>query len=178
MRTESNRGKILAAMELLSKRRYRFRLIKKADDEALAAIIRSNLKDHKLDIPGTVYFDDGLDHLSEFYVTEDKKYYILEDEKGKVLGGIGFAKFQPMENTAELQKLYLTDSAKGAGLGYAMIAYVEERMLESGYRKSYLETHDNLQTAIHIYQKSGYKEIERPKEVVHSAMNRFFLKEI
>lgn len=165
-------------MEISANGRYRFRLIEKADDEGLAAIIRSNLKAHKLDIPGTVYFDEGLDHLSEFYATEDKKYYILEDDEGKVVGGIGFAEFQPMEKTAELQKLYLSDSAKGAGLGYAMIAYVEKRMLEAGYRKSYLETHDNLQAAIHIYQKSGYEEIERPKEVVHSAMNRFFLKKI
>ncbi len=157
---------------------YNFRILNKADDKALAAIIRSNLKNHKLDIPGTVYFDDGLDHLSEYYGTEDKKYYVLEDEKGNLVGGIGFAKFSPMEDTAELQKLYLADSVKGEGLGYRMISYVEERMLESGFRKSYLETHDNLQAAIHIYKKSGYREIERPKEVVHSAMNRFFLKEI
>ncbi|WP_026511149.1 GNAT family N-acetyltransferase [Butyrivibrio sp. LC3010] len=157
---------------------YNFRILNKADDKALAAIIRSNLKNHKLDIPGTVYFDDGLDHLSEFYGTEDKKYYVLEDEKGNLVGGIGYAKFPPMEDTAELQKLYLADSAKGEGLGYKMISYVEERMKEYGFRKSYLETHDNLQAAIHIYQKSGYKEIERPKEVVHSAMNRFFLKDM
>ena len=30
--------------------------------------------------------------------------------------------------------------------------------------------------AIHIYEKCGYKEIDRPKEAVHSTMNRFFLK--
>ena len=49
-------------------------------------------------------------------------------------------------------------------------------MRDAGYKQSYLETHDNLQAAIHIYGKFGYKEIERPKEVGHSAMNRFFLK--
>ena len=46
----------------------------------------------------------------------------------------------------------------------------------AGYKQSYLETHDTLQAAIHIYEKCGYKEIDRPKEVVHSTMNRFFLK--
>ena len=30
-------------------------------DAALAALIRTNLKAHHLDIPGTVYFDAGLD---------------------------------------------------------------------------------------------------------------------
>ena len=83
-----------------------------------------------------------------------------------------------MEDTAELQKLYLDDSAKGSGLGYELIRLIEERMLASGYNYSYLETHDNLQAAIHIYEKSGYTEISRPNEVVHSAMNRFFKKKL
>ncbi|SCZ77996.1 putative acetyltransferase [Pseudobutyrivibrio xylanivorans] len=43
-------------------------------------------------------------------------------------------------------------------------------MREAGYKVSYLETHDNLQAAIHIYEKKGYVEIERPREVVHSSM--------
>ena len=38
--------------------------------------------------------------------------------------------------------------------------------------------HDNLKAAIHIYEKSGYTEIERPPEVNHGAMNRFFRKEL
>ena len=83
-----------------------------------------------------------------------------------------------MKDTAELQKLYLSDGAKGSGLGYELIEFVEEKMREAGYKVSYLETHDNLQAAIHIYEKKGYVEIERPKEVVHSTMNRFFRKEL
>ncbi len=70
---------------------YKFRMIQRTDDETLAEIIRSNLKNNKLDIPGTVYFDDGLDQLSDYYVSEDKKYYILEDEDAGIVGGIGFA---------------------------------------------------------------------------------------
>ena len=49
-------------------------------------------------------------------------------------------------------------------------------MREAGYKYSYLETHDVLKAAIHLYEKSGYKEIKRPAEVGHSTMNRFFLK--
>ena len=32
--------------------------------------------------------------------------------------------------------------------------------------------------AVHLYEKCGYKEIERPAAVVHSTMNRFFLREL
>ena len=56
-----------------------------------------------------------------------------------------------MEDTAELQKLYLNDSAKGFGLGYELIEFIEGKMRRAGYKQSYLETHDNLQAAIHIY---------------------------
>ncbi|MCR5338693.1 MAG: GNAT family N-acetyltransferase, partial [Lachnospiraceae bacterium] len=126
--------------------------------------------------PGTVYFDDGLDHLSEFYGNNERRYFVVEDETGRVIGGIGFAGFEPMKDTAELQKLYLNDSAKGFGLGYKLIDFIEDKMRRAGYKQSYLETHDNLQAAIHIYEKCGYKEIDRPKEVVHSTMNRFYIK--
>lgn len=155
-----------------------YREMSVTDDAAVAKLIRDNLKKYKLDIPGTVYFDEGLDHLSDYYGADDRKYFVIEDAHGKVIGGIGFAKLEWMEDTAELQKLYLDDSAKGSGLGYELIRLIEDRMLASGYKYSYLETHDNLKAAIHIYEKSGYTEISRPKEVVHSAMNRFFKKKL
>ena len=155
---------------------YKYREMTEADNEVVAALVRDNLKQFGLDIPGTVYFDDGLDHLSEFYGNNERRYFVVEDETGRVIGGIGFAGFEPMEDTAELQKLYLNDSAKGFGLGYELIEFIEGKMRRAGYKQSYLETHDNLQAAIHIYEKCGYKEIDRPKEVVHSTMNRFYIK--
>ena len=59
---------------------------------------------------------------------------MVVDDSDNVLGGVGFSSFAPMENTAELQKLYLDDSAKGNGLGYKMMELVEEKMREAGYK--------------------------------------------
>lgn len=156
----------------------KYREMTEADNDAVAALVRNNLKQFNLDIPGTAYYDEGLDHLSDYYGRDDCKYYVIEDDNGEVIGGIGYDRFEPMQDTAELQKLYLADAAKGSGLGYELIDFIENRMREAGYKFSYLETHDNLQAAIHIYKKKGYEEIERPKEVVHSTMNRFFRKEL
>ena len=156
----------------------KFREMTEADNVAVATLVRENLKQFNLDIPGTVYFDAGLDHLSDYYGNNERKYYVIEGDYGEAIGGVGFARFEPMKDTAELQKLYLTDAAKGSGLGYELIDFIEGRMREAGYKFSYLETHDNLRAAIHIYEKMGYKEIERPREVVHSTMNRFFMKEL
>lgn len=155
----------------------KYREMTKDDNAAVAKLIK-NLEKHKLDIPGTVYFDKGLDQLSDYYGADERRYFVIEDAQEKVIGGVGFAKLDFMEETAELQKLYLDDSARGSGLGYELIALIEEKMRDAGYQYSYLETHDNLQAAIHIYEKSGYIEIERPKEVVHSSMNRFFKKRL
>ena len=155
---------------------FNYREITAADNEAMAVIIRDNLKQFGLDIPGTAYFDDSLNCLSDYYGKKDRRYFVISDETGKVIGGIGFAGFELMKDTAELQKLYLADCAKGSGLGYELIDLIEKKMREAGFKQSYLETHDNLQAAIHIYEKCGYKEIRRPKEVGHSAMNRFFVK--
>ena len=156
-----------------------YRLLEPNDNSILAVIIRDNLKSHNLDIPGTVYFDDNLNHLSDFYLASPKRaYFILLDDDNNIIGGIGLAELDFMDDTAELQKLYLTDAAKGQGLSYKLIELVEDTAINKGYKRMYLETHTNLKTAIHVYEKCGYKLIERPKEVVHSSMNRFYLKEL
>ncbi len=156
---------------------YRFYPLSPQYDADIARLIRSNLKACHLDIPGTAYFDEGLDHLSDFYAEPGRAYYALLDG-GVVIGGIGMAEFDGFESCAELQKLYLDDSAKGHGLGYRMIAHIEECARQMGYESMYLETHTNLQAALHIYERSGYRAIPRPESVVHSTMNRFFFKDL
>ncbi len=154
--------------------------LKPTHDQALAEMIRINLKKHRLDIPGTVYFDDNLNHLSDFYLADHDKryYYVMTDDNDKVIGGIGLAEFEFFDDCCELQKLYLADEVKGAGLSYKLVSLIEEKAKELGYKQIYLETHDNLVAAIHVYEKCGFKEIDKPAGVVHATMNRFFIKEI
>ncbi|MBO6128617.1 MAG: GNAT family N-acetyltransferase [Pseudobutyrivibrio sp.] len=140
-----------------------YRIIEPKDDLILADIIRENLKTHNLDIPGTVYFDDNLNRLSEFYLASPKRtYFIALDDANNIIGGIGLAELDFMDGTAELQKLYLIDAAKGQGLSYKLMALVEKAAIDKGYKQIYLETHTNLKTAIHVYEKCGYKLIEKP----------------
>lgn len=144
-----------------------------AYDAAMAEIIRSNLRKFHLDIPGTAYYDEALDHLSAYYRQPGRAYFVLLED-GTVAGGVGIAEFRG--DCCELQKLYLADPVKGRGLGYALIRLVEDEARALGYRGVYLETHTNLAAAIHVYERSGYREIPRPEGVVHSTMNKFYLK--
>lgn len=156
------------------------RPITAGDNPQIAKIIRSNLKQFHLDIPGTVYFDKGLDALSEYYnaLPEKRQYFIVTDENHTVIGGGGFAEFAGFDGCAELQKLYLTDAVKGRGLGKKLMQIIEDAARAAGYQSLYLETHTNLETAIHLYEKLGFQRIDKPEAVVHSTMNRFYLKQI
>lgn len=154
-----------------------FSPIEPHQDAAMAAIVRAALKAHGLDIPGTAYFDEALDHLSVYYDRPGRAYYVLLAD-GAVTGGVGLAQFEGLPGCCELQKLYLSPAARGRGLGYRMIRFIEERARALGYRQIYLETHTNLQAAIHEYERSGYRQIPRPAAVIHTTMDRFYIKEL
>ena len=154
-----------------------YRSLTAADDAVLASIIRTSLEQMHLNLPGTAYSDPELDHLSAYYAREPKKrtYFVALDDAGQVVGGVGVAEFAPIPNCAEIQKLYLIDAVRGKGYGKELMRLAETWSREAGYRQLYLETHSNLQIAIKLYQKLGFTEIERPKEVLHSTMDHFYI---
>ena len=88
------------------------RKIEPSDDRRIAEIIRANLKKAHLNIPGTAYFDPELDHLSAYYNSDPTRrvFFVALGEQDDVIGGVGIAEFDGIENCAELQKLYLDDS--------------------------------------------------------------------
>lgn len=160
--------------------KIRIRPIIPSDDPKIAAIIRSNLEEFHLDIRGTAYFDPELNCLSRYYDAEPDKraYFIAVDEKENVIGGVGIAEFTGFEHCAEIQKLYLTDEAKGKGYSKQLMHIAEDFARSAGYWSLYLETHTNLQTAIRLYERLGFERIEKPAAVVHSLMDHFYIKQL
>ena len=158
----------------------KYRRITAADDEAIAKIVRTNLEKLHLNIPGTAYYDPELDHLSVYYNGTPTKrcYFIALDEAERVIGGVGIAEFDGIEGCAEMQKLYLDDSAKGKGYSKELVAVAENWAKGAGYKKLYLETHSNLTVAMKLYEKLGFKQIEKPSCVVHGTMDHFYLKSL
>lgn len=157
-----------------------YRSLTAADDAVLASIIRTSLEQMHLNLPGTAYSDPELDHLSAYYAREPKKrtYFVALDDAGQVVGGVGVAEFAPIPNCAEIQKLYLSDAVRGKGYSKELMRLAETWAKEAGYRQLYLETHSNLQIAIKLYKKLGFTEIGRPKEVLHSTMDHFYIKRL
>lgn len=156
----------------------KYRKITAADDAAIAKIIRENLEKQHLDIPGTAYFDPDLDHLSTYYnsAPERRRYFIALNQEDQVAGGIGIAEFDGIPECAEMQKLYLDDSVKGRGYSKELISLAETWARQAGYKKLYLETHSNLKVAMRLYEKSGFRQIEKPEAAFHGSMDHFYLK--
>ena len=161
----------------MNREALRFVPLSPAYDAAVADLIRRNLEAVGLNIPGTAYADPGLDRLSACFEGPGRAYCVLL-ENDAVIGGAGFAECAGFPDCCELQKLYLCDRAKGKGLGRALLEHAEDGARAAGYRRIYLETHSVLRAAVRLYEKTGYREIPRPAWIVHSAMDRFFIKEL
>lgn len=155
----------------------RIRPIKPADDAPLATIIKTSLKSYGLDIPGTAYFDKELDHLSDFYdKSAQREYFVAVNEVDTVLGGAGIAEFDVANQVAELQKLYLTEGARGQHLSYRLLDTAVGFAKGAGYKTIYLETHHSLVEAIHLYQDYGFSDLGHPlNNGEHSSMDKFFV---
>lgn len=158
----------------------RIRPIAPRDDAAIARIARAALRAHGLDIPGTAYFDPELDHLSAYYSADERNraYFVAVNRQDTVLGGVGFSVFPSLDRCAEVQKLYVAETARRQGIGTALMDVIEVAAHERGFRHLYLETHSNLKAALRLYEHLGFEFIERPAFVQHSTMDCFFVKTI
>lgn len=137
------------------------RLIEPKDNVALAAVIRAALTEFGANKPGTVYFDPTTDQLFQLFETPGSVYYVAENDN-EILGGCGiFPTAGLPDKTCELVKLYLAPSARGTGLGKALMLKAMAWAKEAGYEQVYLETMPELSNAVTMYEKLGYNRLTK-----------------
>ncbi|ATF94412.1 transcriptional regulator SlyA [Cedecea neteri] len=131
------------------------------DNHAIAEVIRQSFRDNKIDhLEGVSLHDPALNDLTSAYQKSGSGYWVVERE-GKILGGVGIAPLQGAgEEYCELQKLYLDSSATGLGLGRRLMALAIERAEAFGYRYCYLETLNELSSAVSLYEAFGFKHLD------------------
>ena len=138
------------------------RIIEKNDDPLIAKIIRDTLKEFGANHPGTVYYDESTDHLSDVFDLPGSIYFIAEDETG-ILGGAGIYPTEGLPaGTCELVKMYLVPSARNRGLGKKMISNCLDYAKKAGYHQVYLETMPELEKALIVYEKMGFEYLKGP----------------
>ena len=155
------------------------RPIKPEDNKALAQVIRKTLEEFGANKPGTVYYDDSTDHLSDVFQMAGSIYFVAEVD-GRVVGGGGIYPSPGLpEGTCELVKMYLLPEARGIGLGSALIQKNLDYAQEAGYQQVYLETMPELKQALKTYEKFGFAYINAPMgETGHFGCDLWMLKRI
>jgi DNA-binding MarR family transcriptional regulator/N-acetylglutamate synthase-like GNAT family acetyltransferase len=61
----------------------------------------------------------------------------------------------------EVKRMWVDPEWRGCGLAVRLLAALEDRAAELGYRDVYLDTNGSLTEAIAMYERAGYRHIER-----------------
>ena len=140
---------------------YTIRKIRKEDDAVIENIIRTCLIVFGAAREGTAWADPDLGRFSEIYNTEGNRYWVAEDERGKVVGGVGIGALKGAEGICELQKMYCLPEARGTGVARELMDEAL-KYAERFYGQCYLETLDNMTAAQKFYESCGFRRIEEP----------------
>lgn len=157
---------------------YHIRPICEADNAQVEQVIRSCLVEFGANHQGTAWADPDLGRFSFVYSTEDSRYWVAEDEAGKIVAGVGIGPLPGADGVCELQKMYCLPECRGTGLA--------RRLMETAlafaarfYQRCYLETLPNMLAAQKLYQRYGFQRLHQPLvQTTHFACDVRYLKEL
>lgn len=155
----------------------KYRQIEATDNQEIADLIRAVFREFGVDRPGTVYTDPTTDHLYELFRHPGSVYWIAESD-GEMAGGCGIYPTKGLpDGCAELVKFYLAAPFRGKGTGKGLMEKCFGSARELGYRQLYLETFPELGKAVGMYEKAGFRYLDRPLgNSGHFACNIWMLK--
>ena len=132
------------------------------DNKKLATIIREVLTEFGGNRPNTAYSDYDTDYMFEAYQGKNEIYFVAKVD-GKLVGGSGIKLLAGNSGEiCELQKLYINSDIRGLGIGKSLVQKCLDFAKDSGFKKCYLETFPNMNAAISLYEKFGFKHLNKP----------------
>jgi ribosomal protein S18 acetylase RimI-like enzyme len=116
----------------------------------------------------------NLEYLDKYHLTESHDFLILDDPRGTVLENNGFlwlAKagdeivgtvgiLNEGHSTFELIKMCVAESWRGKGISKLLMETCLQKVKELGGNKIFLFSNHQLQTALKLYTKYGFKNVE------------------
>ena len=156
-----------------------FREIRLEDNAQIAQVIRRALEEYGVARPGTVYTDPTTDDLFSLF-KQDRSVYFIAELDGDLIGGCGvFPTVGLPKDCAEIVKLYIKKEARGLHIGFQLLEKCAQTAQEIGYKSLYLETLPELDKAVSLYERCGYKLLENPLgESGHFACSIWMLKQL
>lgn len=157
---------------------YTIREIEARDNRAVEHVIRACLIEFGADHEGTAWADPDLGRFSEIYATAGNKYWVAENEDGKIVGGVGIGRLDGAADVCELQKMYCLPEARGTGAAHRLMDLALEYARQY-YGRCYLETLENMTAAQRFYEKYGFRRCsEALVQTGHFACDVRYLKEL
>lgn len=137
------------------------RSVEKSDNTSLYVLIREVFEEFNAPKQGTVYSDPTTENLYELFQQDKSVLWVaLLDEE--VLGCCGVFPTDGLPGgCAELVKFYLRKEFRGRGIGKALIEKSIHSATELGYTKLYLESLPDFATAVQMYKKLGFVQLDQ-----------------
>lgn len=124
-------------------------------DRAIAAeVIRSVLAEYGLGWePGGA--DRDVLEIETYYWQTGGEFWVIE-QQGTVVGTGAYYPIQRGTKATEIRKMYLMPAARGQGLGRRLLQELEAAIAARGFEQIWIETASVLQSAVKLYETSGY----------------------
>ncbi|MEJ2900456.1 GNAT family N-acetyltransferase [Acinetobacter sp. NS-4] len=143
---------------------YQIRPIQAQDNAEIAAIIREVSKEFGLaPESGFAVADPILDHLYTVYDQPNAKYWVIENQQGRIVGGGGLSTLKGDPTILEIQKMYFLPEVRGLGFATQLLENAFQFTLLQGFKSCYLETTKELWQAVKLYEKLGFQYLDQPK---------------
>lgn len=182
------RGMELYARALERSRRlasYSFRPIRAGDRAAVSRLIRTVMPEFRAQGPGFAINDPEVDTMFRSYQEPRSEYLVVTRRRpgsGQevVVGGGGYAPLLGGDRmTCELRKMYFLPEVRGLGVGQELLGECLTRSRRAGYTRMYLETLATMTQARALYERSGFRRLERPMGATgHFACNTFYVRDL
>ena len=167
---------------------YKIRLIEPKDNRQIEEIILGVSEEYGTYDPksksgaGAGAGDSELKDIYSTYNNKGSKYWVIENEASKVVGGGGYIRLKGTiedENICEMQKLFILPEARGKNLGKKLVELFLSEAAKDGYKEMYLETVKQMKEATRLYEKYGFKHLTEPKgSTGHFQCSVFMTKEL
>ena len=158
--------------------KYLVREIEPRDDLAVESVIRSCLIEFGADHEGTAWADPDLCRFSSVYAKHGYKYWVAEDQEGRIVGGAGIGLLHGIDGYCELMKMYCLPEARGTGIADELMTMALDFAAEH-YSYCYLETLGNMTRAHRFYEKYGFYRVDKPLVITdHYACEIKYLKKL
>ncbi len=107
-------------------------------------------------------YDEELTHLEDKYGLPEGRLYVAYCG-GEAAGCIGLKPLNKKSggDSGEVKRLYVRPEFRGQHIGSLLIQRIKEDAGEIGYRHLYLDTLPFLESAVRLYKRLGFYEIEK-----------------